>query len=162
MSGPGYVGLENLGNSCYMNSVLQVGVATSSVNDDACSTALGSICTPWNSVSVSTAIRDHILQHLWTREQLDMSDGQVSSRNLGWEVWWCNWRAHNHLHSSGSDSSSLKPWMFKQLVAKNHADFSSNMQQVLAHTLRLLTLYCAWDMWCRTLRSTSNICWSCC
>lgn len=35
LSGPGHVGLVNLGNSCYMNSCLQVGVAM--MNDDACS-----------------------------------------------------------------------------------------------------------------------------
>ncbi|KAI9482876.1 MAG: hypothetical protein EXX96DRAFT_599574 [Benjaminiella poitrasii] len=111
--GPGFTGLKNLGNSCYMASVLQ------SVFH------LGAFGQHYDS-----QLREHALTCLeenpancWSCQLHKIADGLLSGR-YSHPV-----KQFDQDHGVDSNDGGVTPAMFKRLVGKDHPEFSTMRQQ---------------------------------
>lgn len=107
ISGPGYTGMKNLGNSCYMNSVMQV------------------------VFIIPDFIRKFVdkANEFFTQYPPDpVNDFNIQMCKLGVGLLSGKYSsvADNTLDS---ESTGISPTMFKNLIGKNHAEFSSKQQQ---------------------------------
>ncbi len=107
ISGPGYTGMENLGNTCYMNSIMQVLFTLPSFKEDYVTKAEEF----FNAVS-------------FDRPE---SNFQLQMTKLGKGLW------SGDYSSTDEDETGIKPVMFKNLIGKDHAEFSGKGQQDAQH-----------------------------
>jgi ubiquitin carboxyl-terminal hydrolase 5/13 len=107
IAGPGLTGMSNLGNSCYLNSVMQV------------------VFTVPDFINRYVTKAGEIFEHA----PFDpVNDFNVQMAKLGSGLW------SGRYSSIGEDSldtgaTGIKPTMFKNLIGKNHPDFSTKQQQ---------------------------------
>ncbi|XP_051174757.1 ubiquitin carboxyl-terminal hydrolase 5 [Leptopilina boulardi] len=105
--GPGHTGLVNLGNSCYLNSVLQtLFVIPDFINryhNEADKIFTNSVHNPPNDINVQMA---------------KLSIGLLSGQY-----------AQPPKSDNDESSQGISPRMFKHLVGRGHQEFSSNRQQ---------------------------------
>ncbi len=115
--GPGYTGLENLGNSCYMNSVLQI---------------LFSL-EPFQNLYFDTAI-----EHLSTchKDTFDCFQCQMSkimygmhSGNYSNKLIKSVAKTEENKEGIEEYQKGIKPSSFKQFFGKEHPEFSTTKQQ---------------------------------
>ncbi|XP_055311521.1 ubiquitin carboxyl-terminal hydrolase 5 [Sitodiplosis mosellana] len=107
ISGPGYTGMKNLGNSCYMNSVMQTLFTIPDFVE--------------RFVTKAPQIFDRYPSN-------PANDFDIQFAKLGVGLWSGKYSgvADNTLDS---DSTGISPVMFKNLIGKNHKEFSSKQQQ---------------------------------
>lgn len=120
VAGPGLTGMSNLGNSCYLNSVMQV---IFTIQD-------------FNRRYVERS------NEIFANSPADpVNDFNVQMAKLGAGLW------SGKYSSIGEDSldtgaSGIKPTMFKNLIGKGHPDFSTKQQQdaqeFLLHLLNVI------------------------
>lgn len=122
LHGPGYTGMHNLGNSCYMNSVMQVVFTIPDFQkrySDAVDEIFANAPTdPTGDFTVQMAKLGHgLLSGDYSKPQ-DGGDDNISA------------------------PSGIRPQMFKTLIGKGHAEFSTKRQQdaqeYFLHLLNLL------------------------
>lgn len=107
IAGPGLTGMANLGNSCYLNSVMQV------------------VFNVPDFIQRYVSKSDDIFEH---SPYDPVNDFNVQMAKLGSGLW------SGKYSSIGEDSldtgaNGIKPTMFKNLIGKNHPDFSTKQQQ---------------------------------
>ena len=105
--GPGYTGLANLGNSCYLNSVMQV---------------IFSIPDFQNRYYPPNAIFD--------AAPLDPpSDFTTQMAKLGYGLLSGKYSEEQQLNGETKEQAGIKPTMFKNLIGRGHHEFSTKRQQ---------------------------------
>eukprot|EP00210_Caulerpa_lentillifera_P003073 g2935.t1 len=103
MTGPCYIGLKNLGNSCYINAVMQV---------------------LWMVPSVRDRYLQQITQTFLTAGTDPSMDFPTQMTKLGVAL------IQGRTGQASSDSNgAVRPFSFKTLVGQGHVEFSSNHQQ---------------------------------
>lgn len=107
IAGPGLTGMSNLGNTCYLNSVMQV----------------------------VFSIPDFIKRYAARTEEIfgsapsdPVNDFNVQMAKLGAGLWSGKYSSVSE-DSMDSGSNGIKPTMFKNLIGKGHPDFSTKQQQ---------------------------------
>ena len=124
--GEGFTGLKNLGNSCYLASILQCLFSLPAFKDRYFSTRDPAPTTQYPAEDLETQLRK-------------LADGLLSGRY-----------SHPDTDVSASDYSpeiphqkGLAPAMLKHLIGKGHEEFSTMRQQdafeLLVHLLKLIT-----------------------
>ncbi|XP_013780596.1 ubiquitin carboxyl-terminal hydrolase 5-like isoform X1 [Limulus polyphemus] len=113
MYGPGYTGLSNLGNSCYMNSVMQVVFSIPDFQkiyfENAERIFDSATADPARDFTVQMAKLGHgLLSGDYSKPPPDDTvDGNISNKN----------------------QPGIKPSMFKTLIGRGHPEFSTKRQQ---------------------------------
>ncbi|KAL5289705.1 USP5 family protein [Megaselia abdita] len=105
LSGPGYTGMINRGNFCYLNSVMQM----------------------------LFIIPDFIEKYVTNSKQYfelfpknPVNDFNIQMSKLGTGLWSGKYSSSSE---NGMESVGISPNMFKNLIGKNHPDFSTQNQQ---------------------------------
>ncbi|UJR35555.1 hypothetical protein I4U23_028308 [Adineta vaga] len=114
--GPGYTGMRNLGNSCYMNSVTQVLFTLKDFQDKYykhCDFYFDKAKDPAHDFNAQTAkLAFGLLSGQYSKQVPENSDSQ--------------------LHPP----SGIRPQMFRSLIGRNHPDFGTKQQQDAAEFLQ--------------------------
>ncbi|XP_049543524.1 ubiquitin carboxyl-terminal hydrolase 5 isoform X2 [Anopheles darlingi] len=110
IAGPGYTGMKNLGNTCYLNSVMQV------------------------MFTIPDFVRRFVegADAIFERAPADpANDFNVQMAKLGTGL--CSGKysvlSDNTLDTIDSSSGGIAPTMFKALIGRGHPDFSTKQQQ---------------------------------
>lgn len=107
LAGPGLTGMRNLGNSCYMNSVMQV---------------------LFTIPDFITRFVDGASKYFHTFPQDPANDFNVQTAKLGTGLWSGKYSSVVE-NTLDTESTGISPTMFKNVIGKNHPDFSTKQQQ---------------------------------
>lgn len=105
ISGPGYTGMKNLGNSCYLNSVMQVMF----IIPDFVKRFVDKSNEVFSSYPADPA-----------------NDFNIQMSKLGYGLLSGK---YSQVAENSFDEGGIPPTMFKNLIGKNHPDFSTKNQQ---------------------------------
>lgn len=116
--GPGYTGMQNLGNTCYMNSVMQVLFTLPNFQDQ--------------YVKASREIFESINYDNSAHED----NFQLQMAKLGCGLMSGSYSVDTSIKNTSDDSANqieydngVKPVMFKNLIGRGHPEFSGKQQQ---------------------------------
>ena len=117
ITGPGYTGMQNLGNTCYMNSLMQVLFTIPSFIEDYVKSANDTFNSTTNFANPDANF------------QLQMS-------KLGSSLW------SGDYSSAGEESGSgIRPAMFKNLIGKGHSEFSGKTAFFRENDLKIVRFH---------------------
>jgi ubiquitin carboxyl-terminal hydrolase 5/13 len=135
LAGPGLQGLQNLGNSCYMNSVVQLllsGTVTELANRYGCNASSGSVTQHELLRRVSTRQAPEDLLCQTTKVACALTSGVFAKPP---EV--LMQEADSGSSPAANDPKyRLAPRMLKHVVGKDHVDFRTGQQQDAAQFLQ--------------------------
>jgi len=117
--GPGFTGIENLGNSCYMASIVQMMFA------------IPEVAQRYLDLSFDPSIADSKPAESYLCQMTKMADGLLSGR----------YSKQPDENSPQKFQKGISPSMFKSLVGKGHPEFSTMKQQDAAEFYQYFLQY---------------------
>ncbi|OUM68121.1 hypothetical protein PIROE2DRAFT_68746 [Piromyces sp. E2] len=117
--GPGFTGIENLGNSCYMASIIQMMFA------------IPEVAQRYLDLSFDPSIADSKPAESYLCQMTKMADGLLSGR----------YSKQPDENSPQKFQKGISPSMFKSLVGKGHPEFSTMKQQDAAEFYQYFLQY---------------------